>query len=115
MAQSPLGGTPFPVVIYDTNSGITEEQLQRIIDVNESGVSLCVRSAQGPEKRGGYFFHFRHSTDPAGLFELSTFDRAVVDNISIEFLVRLINHTIGYRFDPDIFNYCQNTINFRQD
>ena len=115
MARSPLGAAPFRVVIYDTSSGMTVEQLQRIIDANESGVSLCVRSAQGPEKRGGYFFHFQRSTNAEGSYELRTFDRAVVDHISIEFLVRLINHTIGYQFDADIFNYCQNNINFRQD
>lgn len=115
MPRFPLGAAPFHVVTFDTNDGITVEQLQHIIDVNEPGVSLCVRSAQGPEKRGGYFFHFQHSSSENGLYELSTFDRSVVDNISIEFLARLINHTIGYRFDADIFNYCQNIINFRQD
>lgn len=115
MARSPLGAAPFHVVTYDTNDGITVEQLQHIIDANEAGVSLCVRSAQGPEKRGGYFFHFKQSAVEEGLFTLCTFDRSVVDNISIEFLARLINHTIGYRFDAEIFNYCQNTINFRQD
>ena len=115
MAKFPLGPAPFQVVVFDTSSGITEEQLQRIINANEAGVSLCVRSAQGPEKRGGYFFHFRHSVAERGLYELSTFDRSVIDNISLDFLVRLINHVIGYRFDTDVFNYCQNIINFRQD
>ena len=115
MARSPLGAAPFHVVTYDTNDGITIEQLQHIIDENEAQVSLCVRSAQGPEKRGGYFFHFKRSGVETSMLTLYTFDHAVIDNISIEFLVRLINHTIGYRFDLDIFNYCQNIINFRQD
>jgi hypothetical protein len=111
MARNVIGNAPFEVSTIDTDSPINEQQVRNALG-SKHGVSLCVRSASGPEKRGGYFFHIQ----VAGAdFNLLDFEGHKIDCLVAPRLIRFINHASGRLFDSEMLTYSQSVINFRED
>ena len=99
----------------DTDTPIESEALETILLDRPNGVSICVRSLNGPEDRGGYFFHVRPKTGNQPGCELVNFERLVAASFDVENLAVFINHCTGLAFDEASFQLCQTTINFRLD
>ena len=115
MPRNFIGDLPFPpVVLFDENREFTIEDLGRIAGARPQGVSICVRYPEGPEKRGGYFFHFgqKGASDEFALYD---FEKRLVKIFSVASLVVFINHCTGKRFDKESFVLCQTELNFLKD
>lgn len=116
MARNLIGNVPFPpVLLFDENRALTEIDLERIIAERRDGVSICIRYPEGPEKRGGYFFHFEPCPQVLGEFIVYDFEKRPTTTFSGEALVRFINHCTGRAFDEYSFNLCQTVLNFLKD
>ena len=102
----------FPLIRIDTDEPIIQEQLIELLSQN-NGITLCVRSSTGHEKRGGHFFCIQKRDD--GEIVLETMEQEYVDTFSATSMVRFINHTCGLEFDSEMQLYCQNSLNFRAD
>lgn len=102
----------YPLVTIDTDDAIENNQISSLFN-NQNGVTLCVRSATGHPNRGGYFFCISKTNN--NNFNLETIEGVYVDCFTLESLVKFINHSSGKKFDPDLLDYCQNSINFRND
>lgn len=111
MPRNIIGASPYPVQVIDTDTPLDAVQLLSCLG-DAPGVSLCVRSAQGPQRRGGYFFHFARAGEQ---FLLSDFENNPVGPLEPTELVRFINHVSGRLFDPEMLHFCQSVVNFRQD
>lgn len=111
MPRNVIGAPPFGVRTLDTDVPLTLHHLHDALG-EQLGVSLCVRSANGPNNRGGYFFHFERAGTQ---FLVRDFERNVIGTLEPNELVRLINHVSGRQFDADMLTYCQSVVNFRQD
>lgn len=115
MAARVIGPPPFPPVIFiDRDDPVTVEFLRLIVEERPEGVTICVRYATGPAKRGGYFFHIAAEPDTPDHYTLIDFDKHPVATVPIDFLVRFINHCTGRQFDAAAFAFSE-SINFRQD
>ena len=99
MPRNLIGDAPFPpILLFDENREFTLDDLRRITRERPRGVSICIRYPEGPEKRGGYFFHF--APDPAGRangFEVYDFEKRPVKTFSAASLVAFINHCTGQK------------------
>lgn len=116
MAHNVIGGVPFPpLVLFDDDRLFTTDDLRRIVELRREGVSVCVRYPKGPEKRGGYFFHFRSLPDGGNSLMLFDFEKRELETFSTEQLVRFINHCTGRKFDEESFILCQTVLNFLKD
>ena len=102
----------FRVTKVDTGTPLSECQLSQLLE-GKSGIVLLMRSAKGESKRGGYFFCIATKDD--GTFALETMEQIHVADFTIGDLTRFINHASGLRFDEEMLQYCQNSINFRTD
>lgn len=106
---------PFPpLVLIDQDGELETTVVERATrDRIANGVSLCVRSGDGPEKRGGYFFHLRQTRD--GHLSLSTFDTPdVVSLTDTATLVAFMNHVAGRRYSEAMWTISQR-LNLRTD
>jgi hypothetical protein len=111
MPKNIIGNSPFAIRTIDTDDPVDAQSLQAAIG-ERSGVSLCIRSANGPVQRGGYFLHVRREGD---LFAILDFEGHRLDSLPIDSIVRLANHVSGRRFDQEMLAYCASVINLRQD
>lgn len=102
----------FPLVKFDTDEPITEEQLLNLLNQSE-GITLCVRSLCGHVNRGGYFFCIQKQENNS--IRLETMEQEYVDTFPIPSMLRFINHACGLRFDSEMQYFCQNSLNFRAD
>jgi hypothetical protein len=112
VAKNVIGSSPFVVQTIDTDEPLVESQIKKALGTKR-GVSLCVRAAKGPHKRGGYFFHIRRSTNNS--VTILDFENRDVVELTFEELARFVNHASGREFDDDMFQLCQSVINYRQD
>ena len=111
MPRNLIGNAPFAVKTLDTDTPIKREQIEALLS-NSNAVSVCVRTVNGPAKRGGYFFHVERSSTK---FFIRDFEGVRIDELEGEKLVRFINHASGRLFDLEMLEYCQSVINFRED
>jgi hypothetical protein len=117
MPRNVIGEAPFPpLVLFDDDRLFAADDLRRIAETRGgNGISVCIRYSEGPEKRGGYFFHFRPLPDDGNSFTLFDFERRELGTFSTVQLVRFINHCTGRKFDEDAFILCQTVLNFLKD
>ena len=102
----------FPLITIDTNTPINQEQFMNLFDTDD-GITLCIRSKNGHEKRGGYYFCIYKNND--NCFSLETMEQVLVRDFSQNDIIKFINHASGLCFDEEILQYCQNEVNFRAD
>lgn len=103
----------FAMVTVDTDVSLTKEKLSETLK-GRDGVTLCIRTQNGHNERGGYFFNIQRNPDKT--YNLLTIENSIADiNIPEEKLLRFINHASGLAFDSEMLDYCQNCINFRSD
>ena len=116
MPRNLIGDAPFPpVLLFDENREFTAIDLQYFAEERPGGVSICIRYPDGPEKRGGYFFHFSPCQGRAGEFNIYDFEKRLVKVFATDSLVAFINHCTGRKFDEASFILCQMELNFLQD
>ncbi len=111
MARHVIGSTPFPLRINDSDEPVTLAQVIALFGKKQE-ISICLRSAAGPAKRGGYFFHIARCE---GAFQIYDFEKQPIGKLTSDHLVRFINHTSGRQFDGEMLLFCQNVVNLRQD
>ena len=61
----------------------------------------------------GYYFCIHKNNDNS--FQLETIEGVYVDDFDLDTLVNFINHASGRKFNSELLDYCQNSINFRTD
>jgi len=116
MPQNLIGNLPFPpLCLFDEDRAVAFTDISKMMRGRPEGISVCVRYPGGPEKRGGYFFHFEPLSGQEGRFMLYDFEKRPVHAFSAELLVRFINHCTGRTFDQETFNLCQTVLNFLKD
>jgi hypothetical protein len=116
MPRNLIGDPPFgPVLLFDEGRDFTLDDLRRIKRKRPRGVSLCIRYHGGPEKRGGYFFHFASRPKQDDEFEVYDFEKRPVTTFTGAGLVAFINHCTGRKFDEASFILCQTELNFLKD
>lgn len=114
MADFTLRQQPqYPIKLLDTNSPISLEQLLNLFDELDA-ITLCVRTENGHQNRGGYYFCIRKSQDADEML-LETIEGDAVTVLPQVQMLRFINHASGLAFDQEMLVYCQNSINFRVD
>ncbi len=114
MAKNSIGQAPFPpVAVFDMADLFTLQQLNKLAAERPKGVSILLRYPDGPQTRGGYFFHFSPAKD--GKFSIYDFEKRPVVDLSPESLVAFINHCTGKKFDQASFDLCQTELNFLKD
>ena len=111
MPRNVIGAPPFGMRTLDSDLPLSLHHLQDALG-EQLGVSLCIRSANGPDNRGGYFFHFERARTK---FLVRDFEKNEIGFLEPDELVRFINHVSGRQFDADMLTYCQSEVNFRQD
>ena len=112
MPRNVIGQPPFELCVIDSDEPLTQRDIIRSLDPSGS-VSLCIRSGQGHERRGGYFFHLRQ--DQNQRFVINDFAGKAIDSVDLEFLTRFVNHVSARVFDREMLAYCQRTVNLSQD
>lgn len=116
MPRNTIGDPPFPPVVLINKSDLfTTGDLTKVLSQRPDGVSLCLRYADGPPKRGGYFFHFKLSGQSTGDLSLYDFEKRHVVDLAPAALVAFINHCTGRQFDEASFILCQTQLNFLRD
>lgn len=106
---------PFPpLVLLDRDGALAEADVTAtLVDRLAGGVSVCLRSAAGPERRGGYYFHFKRMVD--GRLALSSFDTPDVAILnSMASLVAFMNHASGRFYCDEMWLFSQR-LNLRTD
>lgn len=111
MPRNEIGNTPFSIRTLDSDQPLTLQHIRENLG-DALGVSLCIRSVNGPTNRGGYFFHFRRNNAD---FQVLDIENNLIGTLNPDDLVRFINHVSGRQFDADMLLYCQSEVNFRQD
>lgn len=112
MPRNVIGQPPFGLRVIDTDEALTQEDIMQCLEASGS-VSLCIRSAQGHPRRGGYFFHLRQ--DQNQRFIIHDFAGQAIDSLDLKSLTRFINHVSGRMFDREMLVYCERVVNFNQD
>ncbi len=102
----------YPIVTKDTDIALTKDQIMSLFFGRDS-ITLCVRSSSGHPNRGGYYFCIHKINNNS--FQLETMEGVYVDNFDLNTLVNFINHASGRKFNSELLDYCQNSINFRND
>ena len=116
MPRNLIGALPFPpLVVFDEDRPFAIDDLQRIMNDRTDGVSICIRYPEGPAKRGGYFFHFKPTSDAMDHYTMYDFEKRPVASFSPDSLVKFIDHCTGRRFDQESFDLCQTELNFLKD
>lgn len=116
MPRKTFGDPPFPPVVkVDTVSPLSIEQLEETLKSRSEGVTLCVRSIDGHQNRGGYFFHLKPVNVEPLECEVFNFEKIFVAKLPLDKVVCFINHCAGLAFDEWAFQFCQSVVNFRLD
>ena len=102
----------YPIKTLDTDNVISSAQITYLLSDSHQ-LTLCVRSENGHPNRGGYYFCI--SEKSTNTYDLETIEGVYVDTFSIDDLTTLINHASGKKFNREMLDYCQNSINFRTD
>lgn len=102
----------YPIKTLDTDNVIPSDQIASLLSTHHQ-ITLCVRSENGHPSRGGYYFCI--SEKSANTYDLETIEGVYVDTFSLDDLTTLINHASGKKFNQEMLDYCQNSINFRTD
>lgn len=102
----------YPIVTKDTDIALTNDQIISLFSDRES-ITLCVRSSSGHPNRGGYYFCIQKINNNS--FQLETIEGDCVDTFDLNTLAKFINHASGRKFNLELLDYCQNSINFRTD
>ena len=102
----------YTIVKKDTDIALTNDQIQSLF-CNKDSITLCVRSSYGHPNRGGYYFCIHKNNDNS--FQLETIEGVYVDDFDLDTLVNFINHASRRKFNSELLDYCQNSINFRTD
>lgn len=111
MPRNIIGEPPFDVLTIDSDVALNISDIEQAME-DRTGVSVCVRSATGHERRGGYFFHIERAEQDYNVFD---FEKNLVGTLNPTDLMRFINHVSGRLFDQDMLTYCQSVVNLRQD
>lgn len=104
----------YPLHIIDTDQPISEKLLSEKFDDKNNNIMLLIRSENGHEKRGGFFFSLKREPN-SNVYTLETIDGNTIADFNQKDLIRFINHVAGLKFDPEMLSYCQNTINLLSD
>jgi hypothetical protein len=116
MPRNLIGMAPFPpVLLFDENRSFTLDDLHRITQRRKKGASICIRYPEGPDKRGGYFFHFAPKAGAVDEFKVYDFEKRLVATFPAGSLIAFINHCTGRKFDEASFILCQTELNFLKD
>lgn len=102
----------YPIITKDTDEALTSDQILSLFNY-QNNITLCIRSGSGHPNRGGYYFCIHKNNESS--FELETIEGVYVDNFNLDTLVNFINHASGRKFNSELLDYCQNSINFRTD
>jgi len=111
MPRNIIGSSPYPVQTIESDSPLTSAQINEAFK-QSSGVSLCVRTEDGHNSRGGYFFHIEKNENS---YRIIDFEKNEIAMLDINKLVRFVNHVSGRQFDEEMLVFCQSVVNFRQD
>ena len=113
MTSFDLSNQPkYPIVTIDFDNVLQKNQIINLFN-SLSEVTLCVRSSSGHQNRGGYFFCIKKLNNDT--YQLETIEGVYVDSFDIDMLTKFINHSSGRKFSSSLLDYCQNSINFRND
>ena len=111
MPRNIIGKAPFRVRTIESDQALTLAQITSGLK-KAPGISLCVRTVDGHEKRGGYFFHIENASASYRIFD---FEKNEIATLTPAELVRFVNHVSGRQFDAGMLVFCQSVVNFRQD
>lgn len=116
MPKKEFGEAPFPPVVrVDTSEPLTIEQVSELLSERLNGVTICVRSAEGHENRGGYFFHLKPIDETLDQCEIYNFEKIPVSILTLDKITDFINHCVGLSFDEWAYQFSHTTVNFRLD
>ncbi|MDZ8184232.1 MAG: hypothetical protein RMX96_05130 [Nostoc sp. ChiSLP02] len=116
MPKKKFADIPFPpVIIMDTDTPVSINQVSNILRERPKGASICIRSTQGHTNRGGYFFHILPIESDLSKCELYNFEKMLVATLPVEQIILFINHCSGLEFNDWVFQFCQSVVNFRLD
>lgn len=103
-----------PLICIQSDEPVTWERLFELVGERlREGVSICIQSERGVEKRGGFFFHVKHTDEG---YSFCTFDRTEVVLLSNETeCMTFINHVSGRMYDEEMWRLCNSQVNFRSD
>lgn len=111
MPRNTIGKSPFPLQRIDKDELVTLSDIDATLG-QQGRATICLRSATGPENRGGYFFNLsKHS----GGYDILDFEGNPVGVLTSEKIARFVNHVSGRLYDQEMFKYCQSVVNIRQD
>ena len=111
MPKNLIGAPPYTIRTLDLDRPLILDDITPFLN-DGTGVSFCIRSADGHAKRGGYFFHIKKN---GNMYNISDFVNNDVCDFNASNLILFINHVSGRRFDSKMFSFCQLVVNFRQD
>ena len=105
---------PYPPLVLITSDGpICWPDIERLAENRlDLGVSFCLQTRHGHERRGGYFFHIRRTNER---FVFRTFDREAVCSFpSGDECAAFVNHVSGRKYDERMWGVAQR-VNLRTD
>lgn len=102
---------PFKTLNFLTRSELSPQKLKSCLESAEEegygGVSVCIRTDKGPDKRGGYLFHYQTEDDGIKILYFP-FDKEHSKKIdSWTELHRFIVHVIGEGWDEEKWKLSQ--------
>jgi len=116
MPKKDLGKPPFPpLLIVDTSEPLTTDAISGLLTRRLNGASICVRQAEGDPKRGGYFFHLVPRNAAVEECEVYNFEGTLVATLSVDQVVKFMNHCSGLQFDDWAFSFSNSVVNFKLD
>lgn len=111
MVSATFGATPFPLALIDSSDLIEEVEIFRLMPEG-SAISLLIRESEGPESRGGYYFHLSNN---GNTIKLHDFEGVYITSITRDDVAAFVNHVSGRQFHAESFAMCQDLINFKGD
>jgi hypothetical protein len=106
-------GAPFPPIIFiDIDRPFAKSDLLDVLSKQKGRASICIRSLNGHEQRGGYFFHFELRGSLVALF---LFDGTEKTELTIDQATDLVNHCTGSVFSEEALQLFQQKLNFKED
>ncbi len=113
MAFKKFGPVPYPPLsVVDRDEPVDEAWLAEQLVAAQGGVSLLLRSDDGANQRGGFFFHISLSENSVSFHDFSGLQLV---SLPLAEAAKLINHASGRAYNEDMLTLCQRTINLRQD
>lgn len=115
MAKNIIGGVPFPPLIkHQSDDPINMDEFNNILNKgsNKKGLSILLRSLNGHDNRGGYFFHISTKNNILSFYD---FEKNIVCSLKKTEALALINHVSGLQYDEKSYEICSKTINLKSD